>query len=129
MKLSPRTLRSHPLLSLLPSSTLRALAAESSVNEFPKGSVVFHEGDPCTAVYLVLSGRCEARRNGHHGRAEVQQVYGPGDTFGEVELLNGENYRSTIHVLTRSMLLKLDGALLKSVFGPSADSASEGIAR
>jgi NTE family protein len=116
MKLSPRTLRSHPLLSLLPSSTIRALAAESSVKEFPKGSVVFNEGEPCTAVYLVLSGRCEARRNGNHGRPEVQQVYGPGDTFGEVELLNAEGYRSTIHVLTRSMLLKIEGALLKSVF-------------
>lgn len=116
MKLSPRTLRSHPLLSLLPSSTIRALAAESSVSEFPKGSVVFHENDPCTAVYLVLSGRCEARRNGVHGRSDVQQVYGPGDTFGEVELLNAENYRSSVHVLTRSMLLKIDGSLLKSVF-------------
>jgi len=92
------------------------LAAESSVNEFPKGSVVFKEGDPCTAVYLVLSGRCEARRNGNHGRPEVQQVYGPGDTFGEIELLNAENYRSSLHVLTRSMLLKIEGALLKSVF-------------
>jgi NTE family protein len=116
MKLSPRTLRSHPLLSLLPSSTLRALAADSSVNEFPKGSVVFREGDPCTAVYLVLSGRCEARRNGHHGRADVQQAFGPGDTFGEAELLNAENYRSTVHVLTRSMLLKIEGSLLRSVF-------------
>lgn len=116
MKLSPRTLRSHPLLSLLPSSTLRALAAESSVKEFPKGSVVYNEGDSCTAVYLVLSGRCEARRNGNHGRADVLQVYGPGDTFGEVELLNAENYRSTVHVITRSMLLRIEGSLLKSVF-------------
>jgi NTE family protein len=116
MKLSPRTLRSHPLLSLLPSSTLRALAAESLVNEFPKGTVVFREGAPCTAVYLVLSGRCEARRNGNHGRSEVQRVYGPGDTFGEVELLNAENYRATVHVLTRSMLLRIEGDLLKSVF-------------
>lgn len=116
MKLSPRTLRSHPLLSLLPSSTLRALAAESSVKEFPKGSVVYNEGDSCTAVYLVLSGRCEARRNGNHGRPDVLQVYGPGDTFGEVELLNAENYRSTVHVITRSMLLRIEGSLLKSVF-------------
>ncbi|HET6409933.1 MAG TPA: cyclic nucleotide-binding domain-containing protein, partial [Chthoniobacteraceae bacterium] len=99
MKLSPRTLRSHPLLSLLPSSTLRALAAESSVNEYPKESVVFNEGDPCTAVYLVMSGRCEARRRANHGRFEVQQVYGPGDTFGEVELLNAEDYRASVRVI------------------------------
>ena len=43
-------------------------------------------------------------------------MYGPGDTFGEVELLNAEHYRSTVHVLTRSMLLKIEGSLLKSVF-------------
>jgi CRP-like cAMP-binding protein len=89
--------------------------------------VVFNEGDPCTAVYLVMSGRCESRRVGSHGRSEVQQVYGPGDTFGEVELLNAEHYRSTVHVLTRSMLLKIEGSLLKSVFVQDAERGREAL--
>lgn len=116
MKLSPRTIRSHPLLSLLPSSTVRALAAESAVKEYPKGSEVFHEGEPCDAVYLVLSGRCEARRVGRSGRDEINQVFGPGDTFGEAELLHGEPYRSTVRILTRSMLLRIQGDLLRTIF-------------
>jgi NTE family protein len=95
---------------------LRALAAESAVREYPKGVVVYHEGDSSEAIYLVLSGRCEARRIGRRGREEVHHVFGPGDTFGEVELLHGAPYRSTIRILTRSMLLRIRGDLLRTLF-------------
>src|SRR5215211_1051052 len=77
MKVNTRTLRSHPLLSLLPLSTLRALSSDSAVREYPKGTVVFREGAPCDAIYLVISGRCEAAHHNGSGESVVEEVFGP----------------------------------------------------
>ncbi len=116
MKVNTRTLRSHPLLSLLPLSTLRTLASDSAVSEYPKGTVVFREGEPCDAIYLVVSGRCEAAHHNGSGDIVVEEVFGPGDSFGERELLNEEPYRSTVSVVTRSVLLRIGGENLHTLF-------------
>src|SRR5256885_168857 len=57
------TLKPHPLLSLLPSGTLDRLIAESAIAEYPKGTVVYREGEPGDAIFLIISGRCEVRRH------------------------------------------------------------------
>lgn len=116
MTVNARTLRSHPLLSLLPSRSLSSLVGESAVREYPKGTVIFREGQPCDAIYLVVSGRCESARHHSSGEMVVEEVFGPGDTFGERELLNEEPYRSTVSVLTHSVLLRIGGENLHKLF-------------
>jgi NTE family protein len=116
MKVNTRLLRSHPLLSLVPGGVLRSLVSESAVREYPKGTVIFREGTPCDAIYLVVSGRCESRTGANRDDSRVEEVFGPGDTFGERELLNQEPYRSTISVLTDSVLLRIAGAHLQMLF-------------
>ncbi len=114
MKINPHFLRSHPLLSLLPTFTLRGLVSDSALQEYPKGSMVFKEGDPCEAIYLVISGRCESTRASNGDVAD--EVFGPGDTLGERELLNQEPYRSTVTVVTHSVLLRISGKVLLELF-------------
>ncbi|MEQ1860796.1 MAG: cyclic nucleotide-binding and patatin-like phospholipase domain-containing protein [Chthoniobacteraceae bacterium] len=125
-------LRSHPLLSLFPTSALSRLADESTLQEYAKGSVLVREGDPCEAIHLLISGRCEAQRAGHSGTAEVERVFGPGDLFGEAELLHEEPYRTTITVLSRSELLRIPCALLREIFADNSTVAGQfslGVAR
>lgn len=115
MKISPRFLRTHPLLSLLPTSVLRKLASDTALREFPKGSVVFRQGDSCDAIYLIISGRCELRRIDDSGHP-VTQVAGPGDTLGDRELLNRETYRSDVVVASDSLLLRIPCRDLNDLF-------------
>lgn len=115
MKVSRQILRTHPLLSLIPGFTLRRLLKDSTLAEHPKGTVVFEQGDPCNAIYLIVSGRCESRKAAN-GRSQVDQVFGPGDLLGEREFLSEEAYRTTVRVITDSLLLRLEGDQLRELF-------------
>jgi NTE family protein len=109
------TLRPHPLLSLLPPGTLERLVGDSAVAEYPKGTVIYREGSPCDAIYLILSGRCEVRKAGTGGDL-VETVAGPGDLLGERALLNREPHRRTIIVATHAVLLRIPAAELDGLF-------------
>src|ERR1051325_6818551 len=63
------TLKPHPLLALLPAGTLDRLIAESAIAEYPKGTVIYREGEPSDAIFLIISGRCEVRRHEPDGEA------------------------------------------------------------
>ena len=99
-------LKPHPLLALLPSGALERLLSGPALAEYPKGTTIFREGDPCDAIFLIVSGRCESRVHTREG-VEVEEVFGPGDTLGERAFLNREPQRSTAVVATHGVLLRI----------------------
>ena len=106
------TLQPHPILSLLPPGALDRLVADSAIAEYPKGTVIFHEAEPCDAIFLIISGRCETRTNGLNGGSRVEEVFGPGDTLGERAFLNREPHRHSAVVITHAVLLRIPGTEL-----------------
>ena len=114
--LGPEPRSIHPLLSLLPPGSLEHLIEAGALNEFAKGTTVYRAGDPCDAIFLIVSGRCEARRpgNGHVGK--VEDVFGPGDVLGARSLLSQEAHRCTVVVVTRAILLRIPAAELQNLF-------------
>jgi len=105
----------HPLLALLPQETVQRLLGDSAVSQYPKGSVVYRQGSPCAAIYLILSGRCEVTRL-VAGAEIVETVAGPGDMLGERALLNGEAHGHTAIVATHAVLLRIPAEELQGLF-------------
>lgn len=116
LSLDTQALQPHPILSLIPTRALARLLAEPAVSEYPKGTVVFEAGAPCDAIYLIVSGRCESRVRGDNGVQVVEEVFGPGDTLGERALLTYESHRTTVTVVTHSVLLRLPSEDLRGLF-------------
>lgn len=114
MKINAKVLKEHPLLALVPTFTLRRLLSSSSLSEYPKGTVLFHEGDPCEAIFLIVSGRCESRCVARNGDSEVE-MFGPGDVLGDLELLNHEPFRCTVKVVTDSVILRIPGSEMRTL--------------
>ena len=102
----------HPVLSLIPPKSLKRLLNDSAFIELPKGDVVFRQGDPCEAIFLVVSGRCESR----DATGVVDRILVPGDTIGERAFLNREPYRFTAVVATHCVLLRIRTAELQALF-------------
>jgi NTE family protein len=105
-------LHPHPVLSLIPPKNLQGLLNDSAFIELPKGDVVFRQGDPCEAIYLVVSGRCEAREVS----GAVDRMFVPGDTIGDRAFLNREPYRFTTVVATHCVLLRISTMELLALF-------------
>ncbi len=59
------------------------------VDWFPSGSYLLEQGEPATAMYFLLSGQVEIRREGEDGQVAVVDRSGPGEFVGEVGIATG----------------------------------------
>jgi CRP/FNR family cyclic AMP-dependent transcriptional regulator len=70
----------------LPQQTLREIAASGVVRQFPKQTVLIHDGDTGDSLYIILSGRVKVYASNAAGREVVIDFRGPGETLGEMSL-------------------------------------------
>ena len=87
------------------------LSADRRVHPVPKKQFVYTEGDEPTRLYFLKSGRVKTFRTNADGKEWVTGLYGPGDFFGDLALLEETNYPDSA--------LTLDDAEL--VYIPKAD--------
>ena len=74
--------------------TLEALAAAGTVRQLVRGDVLFDEGDPPDALYVVTRGRIAiAIANPIDRRESVVALMEPGDLFGELGMLDDRHAR------------------------------------
>ena len=104
-----KILKSHPPFSELPTRILHRLTERSEVIEMGKGEMVYREGAPGTFLYLLISGRRQSVIRLPNGSEQALDIFGPGDTFGERALLSQGTNWTSVHVVTDSVLLRLNG--------------------
>jgi CRP-like cAMP-binding protein len=85
-------LRKTPLFANLTEVELEALVRRTSRKRFQQGEQLFAEGDPCTGLFLVASGRIRIFKLSASGREQVLAVEGPGSSFAELPVFDGGNY-------------------------------------
>jgi hypothetical protein len=74
-------LKKTPLFASLSDKELLALAGPASKKRFQKGQLLLAEGDPCTGLYLVASGKIRIFELSASGREQVLAVEGPRSSF------------------------------------------------
>ena len=79
------TLPADPL-SPLRQETLRAIAATGVVRQFPKHTVLIHDGDIGDTLYIIISGRVKVYASNAAGREVVIDFHGAGECLGEMSL-------------------------------------------
>ena len=90
-----RFLRRVPLFEGLEQPHLKALAEKTTERSFKKGEVLFFEGEPGDALYIVNTGTVKVYRVAEDGREKTLALLGAGEFFGEMALLD-EGPRSAI---------------------------------
>ena len=66
--------------------TLRAIAQSGVVRQFPKQTVLIHDGDVGDSLYIILAGRVKIYASNAAGREVVIDFHGPGECVGEMSL-------------------------------------------
>jgi CRP/FNR family transcriptional regulator len=77
------------LFSGLPAEQLRNIAGIAVGKQYPRGTVIFHEGDPGIGFYLVAGGKVKIFKVSFDGREQILHIFGPGEPFGEVPVFYG----------------------------------------
>lgn len=78
-----------PLFHDLPDEDLAALADSVRVRRYRRGEVVFHQGDPGDALYILVSGRIKISSPSETGVEAILATLQPGEFFGALALLDG----------------------------------------
>jgi CRP-like cAMP-binding protein len=75
------------------------LRRRGHVRRFRRGAVLVREGDPCTGVLVLHSGRCKVTSSTAGGTEVVLAVRGPGALLGELSAIDGGSYSGTVQAL------------------------------
>ncbi len=98
-------LKKTPLFASLTEAELKALATRTSRKRFRQGEHLFAEGDPCTGLFLVASGKIRIFKLSVSGREQVLAVEGPGSSFAELPVFDGGNYPAAASALEDAEVL------------------------
>lgn len=88
-------LQRSPLFRGLPSEVLERIAGLAVQRSFRGGEIVFSQGDPGDALYAVVTGKIRISAGAADGREISLNIMEPGDTFGEIALLDGGTRTAT----------------------------------
>lgn len=129
-------LKRVPLFAGLDHADLAKIVEVSQGRRYKRGSVVFHEGDPGDALFVLLSGRAKIVLQSEQGQEVILSVVEPPDVLGHIALLDGAPRSATVVALdaletrrlTREHFLELlgtDRTMLDSLLTHLAASLRE----
>jgi CRP/FNR family transcriptional regulator, cyclic AMP receptor protein len=78
-----------PLFQGIDPDELTRIAQTMLRRRFRRGEVIFHEGDPGDSLHVIVAGRVKITRESMEGDEAIVVTLGPGETFGELVLLDG----------------------------------------
>ena len=100
-------LQGSPLFRGLPTATLDRIAALAAQRAYRRGEIVFSAGDAGDALVGVVSGRIRISAGNADGREIFLNIMEPGDTFGEIALLDGGTRTATATAIEPCELVSL----------------------
>jgi CRP/FNR family transcriptional regulator, cyclic AMP receptor protein len=113
-------LANSALFQGLDPTELEGIARAMSRRRYRRHEVIFHEGDPGDALHLVVDGQVKIARESPEGGEAIVVILSPGDTFGELVLLDGAPRSATAIAVEAAETL----AMSRSSFAALVDGPS-----
>jgi CRP-like cAMP-binding protein len=82
-------LQKNVLFRGLSEAALWRLASLATRRSYPKGAVIFAQGQPGDALFGVIAGQVRISASGTAGQEVFLNIMEPGDAFGEVAVMDG----------------------------------------
>jgi CRP-like cAMP-binding protein len=114
-----RALAATPLFAGMPSDALQALVANLTLVSLETHELLFREGDPSDALYVIVEGELSVQAEGPP-RTETARL-GPGTFIGEVALMTDQPRSATVVCAQPAELLRIDRQTLALVLANHPD--------
>src|SRR5437870_6565543 len=103
------------VLKLLPDDARRLVVEAFEPVSFAFGEVIVQEGTEADGFYVIVSGSARALKRGEKGEEMSLGSLGPGDSFGEVALIEDGDRTATVRASSDVEALRLDKAVFRAV--------------
>jgi CRP/FNR family transcriptional regulator len=102
-----RLLRKVPFFAQLEEEELGPILAHLQERQISKNETIFREGTPGEYLFMIRSGNVKIYKLSEEGKEQILAVFGPGDFFAELPLLDGGKYPASAEALTVATLVRL----------------------
>lgn len=96
-----------PLFDGIAGDELTRIAQTMTRRRFRRDEVIFHEGDPGDSLHVVVEGRVKITRESAEGDEAIVVILAPGDSFGELVLLDGAPRSATATAMEPSVTMTM----------------------
>lgn len=126
MSLAPdvRFLQAQPLFSGLDPVRLEVLAFTALRQAFAAGAMLFEQGDPADAAYLIIGGEAVLLDHDPSGQARARRV-DAGDLLGENALFTPEIWRASLRAVTPVETLCISRDMFHRLMGEFPEMAGQ----
>lgn len=116
-------LKKIPLFACLEDADLEELAAAAVAKAYPKNAFLFSEGDLTDSLYVIRSGKVKAVIIDEQGKEVILSMFGPGDYFGEIAMIDDRQRSASIMTREPVQVLVLSRNGLRSILARNPDFA------
>jgi len=75
--------------------------------KYKKGNIVLLEQENGAALFVIVSGKVKVVRMDEDGREVILSMFGPGEFFGEMSLLDGQARSASVVATVKSELFMI----------------------
>jgi len=106
-RITAAMLREIGLFGGLDEETLNVFARELPTEHVEAGASVIEEGEISQAMFVVVGGELEVVKKSRIGAEVRVALFGPGDWFGEMSILDVQPRSATVRAVAPTMLLRM----------------------
>ena len=106
-RVNAEILRDIGLFGGLDDDSLQLLARELPSQTVEAGQIIVEEGDTTREMFVIIGGELEVVKRGPRGGEFRVALFGPGDWFGEMSILDVQPRSATVRAVAPTMLLSI----------------------
>jgi CRP/FNR family cyclic AMP-dependent transcriptional regulator len=96
-----------PIFQNLSVDEANNLSRRLVMRQFSPGQIIFHHGDPGGLLYIITEGKVKVTHTTVDGQEAMLAIFGAGDFFGELALLDDSPRSATVESLEETQTLTL----------------------
>lgn len=101
-------IKENTLFTRLTDSQLDAFKDVVSISNYKKREMIFMEGDECTGLYIIRTGRVKVVRSSSTGKEQIISILNPGDLLGFEVFYEGKVYKNSAAAMEDCELCYID---------------------
>jgi len=116
IELVKEALKNNPFFCYLKEEHLGKLALIGEILDYKKGESIFFEGEEAHFTYLIIDGIVKIYKIGENGKEQIIHIFGKGEIFAEIALMENQTYPASAEALTFTKLVVFRREKLKELF-------------
>lgn len=96
-----------PIFADLQESELKKIEKLGLRKKYKKGNIVVLEKEMGAALFVIIAGKVKIVRTDEEGREVILSIFGPGEFFGEMSLLDGHPRSASVVSLAKTELFMI----------------------